>query len=247
MPYEGFIKLPRSFMYDEIYMDQKAKALFLHLILKAYYKDEGKEKREMCRSSYRKLALETGLTVQNIRTAMATLISAHKITQYSTHPSLTISICNYDTYQGIAETFQHDIQHTAQHKEQHKTAERRSPYTPKKEYKETFEEGQENIILPADQEKVSVVVVKPPTQEEVNDYIQEHNYQVNSIRFYEYYSKSGWKTKNGKPINDWKTKVDEWAHRERSYYGNKDNQGNHSAVSAKQSANEYAVASLIDY
>jgi len=54
----------------------------------------------------------------------------------------------------------------------------------------------------------------PPTLEEVQDYIQEKNYNVNAEKWYSYYSSIGWKVcKN--TMKDWKASVRYWASKDK--------------------------------
>jgi len=50
-------------------------------------------------TSYQHLAEETGLTVQQARTAINHLISTHELTYQSTHHYSLITVCRYDDYQ----------------------------------------------------------------------------------------------------------------------------------------------------
>jgi len=47
----------------------------------------------------------------------------------------------------------------------------------------------------------------PPSLDEVQSYINEKGYQVNALQFIEYYSKLGWKDRNGNPVKNWKQKL----------------------------------------
>lgn len=53
------------------------------------------------------------------------------------------------------------------------------------------------------------------TQEDVISYCRSNGYKINPIKFFEYYSKKEWKTKDGKPITDWYALADDWEKKER--------------------------------
>lgn len=76
---EGFIKVPRSFTQDPLYKNQNAKVLLFHLVLNANYKDGKELKRGQIHTSFRRLADELGLSLQNVRTALATLLLTQKM------------------------------------------------------------------------------------------------------------------------------------------------------------------------
>ena len=45
---------------------------------------------------------------------------------------------------------------------------------------------------------------KHPTIEEVKAHVQEKGYHFDAQHFFDYYSTSGWKMQNGKPVKSWK-------------------------------------------
>ena len=58
--------------------------------------------------------------------------------------------------------------------------------------------------------------IRVPSPREIGDYIREKNYNVDVKRFVEYYSKRGWKNKNGDSIlGSWRQTVDSWAVKEK--------------------------------
>jgi len=94
---EGWIKLHRDFLDWQFYKDNKVKALFIHLLLLASYSaavETGK-----LQTTIRKLKEETGLTTQEIRTALDKLQCYGTITQETTPKYHTIKIVNWELYQ----------------------------------------------------------------------------------------------------------------------------------------------------
>lgn len=100
---ESYITLSRKILNWEWYSDINTKTLFLHMLLKANWKDGrfcGEEiKRGSFASSYAKLALETGLSVQNVRTAINHLKSTGEITVNQHVKYSVFTINNYCKYQ----------------------------------------------------------------------------------------------------------------------------------------------------
>lgn len=100
----GFIQLHRSILSWEWYNDIPTKTLFIHLLLKANYKEKKWRGIIVPRGSVlcgrKKLAEETGLTESQIRTSLNKLKSTRELTTESHQNYSMISITNYDMYQG---------------------------------------------------------------------------------------------------------------------------------------------------
>lgn len=99
----GFVKLYRNFLEWEWYCDTPVKVLFIHLLLKANYKDfdwQGESfKAGQCVTSIQSLSFSTGLSVQQIRTALSKLQKSSDITRRVTGRYSVITINNWDKYQ----------------------------------------------------------------------------------------------------------------------------------------------------
>lgn len=99
----GFIKLHRKMTEWEWYTDIPTRILFEHCLLKANYKP--KKWRGVTVevgsfiTSYEKLAQQTGLTIQQVRTAINKLKSTNEITHKTTSHYSIISINNWVNYQ----------------------------------------------------------------------------------------------------------------------------------------------------
>ena len=100
---EGYIKLHRQIMEWEWYSDINVTRVFIHCLLKANHKDNkwlGKTiKAGSFTTSYEKLSIETGLSVQNVRTALNKLKSTNEITYQSTSQYSIITINNWYKFQ----------------------------------------------------------------------------------------------------------------------------------------------------
>lgn len=103
----GWIRLYRSLMDDfEWYQDSKVLHLYIHLLLKVNHEDKnvnGKRvKRGQTITSLKALSEETGLSVQEIRTAMGKLRATHNITSTPTNKYTLITVEKYDTWQKLS-------------------------------------------------------------------------------------------------------------------------------------------------
>lgn len=110
----GFICLFRDFLGWSWYLDINTKVLFVHMLLKANWK-EGKFRditvpRGSFVSSYPHLAEECGLTINELRTALNHLKSTGEITVKSSSKYSVFTVNNYCKYQDI--NIQYDIQST---------------------------------------------------------------------------------------------------------------------------------------
>lgn len=99
----GWIKLYRRMTEWEWYQDIPVKVLFLHLLLKANHKDSRYRGLEVPRGSVvtgrKALSIQTGLSIQQVRTAISKLEKTNEISTKSTNKFTIVTICNYDTYQ----------------------------------------------------------------------------------------------------------------------------------------------------
>ena len=113
---DGHIKLYRKFLDWEWYQDINTKVLFIHMLLKANWKD-GKFMgttipRGSFVSSIKNLASETGLTEREIRTGISHLKTTGEVTSKATNKYSVFTITNYDLYQ--SDDRQEDTQATGE-------------------------------------------------------------------------------------------------------------------------------------
>ena len=99
----GWIKIHYNLLNWEWYDDINTKTLFLHLLLMANWKDKKWHnvliKRGSFVTSLGKLANQTGLSVQNVRTSLNKLKSTHEITSKTNNKYTYITINNFNDYQ----------------------------------------------------------------------------------------------------------------------------------------------------
>lgn len=100
---DTWISIQRKFKDWEWYKNIKVKTLFLHLLLIANFKDNYFKnifiKRGQTLTSLEHLADDTGLTIQQTRTALNKLKLTGEITTKSTNKFTLITIVKYDFYQ----------------------------------------------------------------------------------------------------------------------------------------------------
>lgn len=114
---ENFIKINRKILYWEWYNDVPVKTLFIHCLIKANWKDgvfQGKTiKRGQFVTSLSHLALETGLTVKQVRIALEKLKTTGEIRANSEYRKYSIiTVLNYDRYQTQGHTEGHTEGHS---------------------------------------------------------------------------------------------------------------------------------------
>ena len=100
---KGWIKLHRKMINWEWIGDYKVLALFIHLLLKANHEDKQWKgitiRRGQLVTGRNKLSKDTGLSVQNIRTALAKLKSTNEVTIKSTSAYSILTLNKYNDYQ----------------------------------------------------------------------------------------------------------------------------------------------------
>ncbi len=74
-------------------MDSAAMTLWINILMRA-------DENGVLKTSLRKLAEVSGLSIQQVRRVLATQVATHQATQVATQLDTTITICNYDRYKG---------------------------------------------------------------------------------------------------------------------------------------------------
>ena len=99
----GFLKLYHSMLKWEWYSDIKVSRLFLHCLLKSTYKDVTWRGINISRGSFisslLNLSKETGLSIQEVRTALKKLEKTHEIIVDHNVRYTLIKIVKYNHYQ----------------------------------------------------------------------------------------------------------------------------------------------------
>lgn len=98
-----YIKVSRSMLDWEWYSDINTSRLFIHMLLKANWKDGNFKGTTVPRGSFvssiRKLADETSLTEREVRTAINHLKTTGEVTHKPTSKYSVFTVVNYDLYQ----------------------------------------------------------------------------------------------------------------------------------------------------
>lgn len=162
----GWIKIHRQILEWEWYSDNNAFRVFMHLILKANHKDKRFKGIELKAGSVVTsrdiLAIETGLSVRQIRTALDKLKTTNEVTIKTSSKGTIIQVVNYEKYQiATSET----------------TNER-----PANDQQTT---SNKNI-------KKERSIFKAPSFDELTAFCLEHNLDLSINDFLNYYDSNGW-------------------------------------------------------
>jgi hypothetical protein len=107
---EEYLKIFRKMVFWEWYTDVNTTKLFLHCLLMANWRPGRwrgiSYKRGQFFTSLGNLADETGLTVQEVRTALSHLESTNEITSRTTNKYTLITVVSFEKYQGEQQTEQ---------------------------------------------------------------------------------------------------------------------------------------------
>lgn len=99
-----YIKLDRKILVWEWYHSTTVKSLFIHLLLIASHEEKHYMgvylKRGQCLTTLKALSEGSGLSVQQIRTAIAKLRETGEITVATSPSGTVITVSNYEKYQG---------------------------------------------------------------------------------------------------------------------------------------------------
>ena len=205
-----FIKLYDQIMSWEWFRHPNTLCLFVYLLLKANYKDIRFQGRVIRRgqlvTSLPKISTDTGLSIQQTRTALSHLISTGEVTDESNRQYRLITVVKYDDYQTSTDKATDDQQTINRQPNRRST----DNLTPSIEYIEQIEDIEQ--IEPSTRERRSTRFT-PPTQEEIESFCQEQGLSVDAGRFIDYYNANGWMIGRSH-MKDWKATVRNWARRD---------------------------------
>lgn len=180
---KGWVKIHRNILNWEWYDDVNTVRLFLHLILIANHKDnsyKGKHvKRGSLLSSRELLANQTSLSMSQVRTSLNKLKLTNEIAIKSSKQGTEIEIINYEKYQVIADNLPDNYQQDS------------------------------HIIASNKKDKKEKNIFIPPTFDQINDYCNESNKQIDIDLFINFYASKGWMVGKNK-MKDWKAAVRGW-------------------------------------
>ena len=190
-----FVKVDRNILQWRWYKVPSTAHLFIYFILRANHEDHDfmgiTVHRGELVSSIKHMSDDTGLTVNQVRTALKHLISTNEITSTSTNRYTLISIVNYKYYQGA---FTNRITNKPQTKNKRIT--NRSQQS-KNNKKDKNEKNEKNVL-------------STPQPSDAVAYFAEHGRsEADAMKFFRYNQARGWKI-NRTPIDDWKAAADIW-------------------------------------
>lgn len=206
-----FIKLYDRILNWEWFGHPNTLCLFIYLLVKAYYKDTtvaGKTiRRGQLVTSLPKISTDTGLTIQQARTALAHLISTGEVTDESNPHYRIITVVKYNDYQSATDRST-DNQQTNNRQINRQSTDNLTPYI------ESIERIEDIEKIEKIESKGTAKRFTPPTKEEIFDFCLENKLSIDVDYLYDYYAAKGWKI--GKDtMKDWKAAVRNWARREK--------------------------------
>lgn len=212
--HKEFVKIYRRMLNWDWYTDIPVKVLYLHCILRANWKpDEWRGiaiERGQFVTSLQSLALETGLTLQQIRTALSKLIDNRLITDFVIGKRRVITVLNYDLFQGEQQIISRERN-------------RLSTETPQisnnsnKNIKNIKNNKNIDLDLDLDRETASPrddYSLSKPSLKDIDNYAKARQSAVDPKRFFDYYNNQGWTIK-GEPISNWRAVFQSWEKKEK--------------------------------
>ncbi len=193
----NYIKINRSLLEWGWYQDINTCRLFVHLLLRANWKDGNFQgeviKRGSVVSSIAKLSAETNLSVREVRTAISHLEKTGEltVTRHSKYSVFTVN--NYCLYQ--ASDTQNDRQFDKVSTEYRQGIDKVAT---------TIEEKKEGK-----KERNNIRRFEPPAVETVRAYCIKRNNHVDPQLFVDFYESKNWMVGKNK-MKDWKAAVRTW-------------------------------------
>lgn len=203
----GYISLHRQILDWEWFKDTNTLCLFIYLLLSANFTDTrflGKKiKRGQVVTSLATMSEKTGLSVQNVKTALKHLILTGEVTNVSNRQYRIITIVKYDEYQKPTNGLTDQLTNNQQ------TTNKR--LTNNQQYHNNDNKGN----------KENKGINKPlkgftaPSPDEVRTYCNSVGLEIDADRFCDFYGSNGWRVgKNA--MKDWRAAARNWARRDRS-------------------------------
>lgn len=199
MASKDYIKLYRSLLEWEWFTDGNVLRLWIYILIKANWKDRKFKGEDIHRgefvTTYAHMSEDTGLSVQEVRTAIKKLISTGEIKQKTTNKQQIISVEKYTLAQD-ATTESNNQSTINQQTIDNDRRIGRSKEVKNKEYTSI--------------NNTSIYVDKGhPTVDEVKDYIVEKGYHFSAEDFVAYYESNGWRVGKN-PMKNWKAACRTW-------------------------------------
>ena len=195
-----YIKLYEQITEWEWYKDINTFRLFVHLLLKANYKDVNFRGRVIHRgqivTSLSSLAANTSLSIRQVRDSLNHLVMTGEVTNESTSQYRVITIVKYSDYQANDKQIDKQVTNKLTSKRQTNDKQVDNKYR-----------NIEQIELKKDKRIPSVFT--QPSVGEVEDYCRERNNGISGQEFVDFYESKGWMIGKNK-MKDWKAAVRTW-------------------------------------
>ena len=215
-----FIKLYDKILQWEWFGHPNTVCLFIYLLLKANYKDtrfQGKViRRGQLLTSIPKLATDTGLSIQQTKTAMNHLRLTGEVTDESNRQYRIITVVKYDEYQSSTDKTTNN-QPTNNRQSNRQITDNLTPCIEYIEHIEDIEQIENTSLTGSKKTNTKITSsdrqaaarFAKPTREEVRRYCIARRNDVDWDKFYDFYEANGWKV--GKvQMKDWKASVRYW-------------------------------------
>lgn len=191
----SFIKLDRKVKHWGWYDEPNMLALWVHILMNAnYHPNEwhGVEYEEgTFPTSVEKLSVESGLSVQTVRTCLKKLQLTNEITIQTTNKGTKIIVNKWNEYQGC-ESENNKQANEPTNKQANNQANNTKRNTRNKRTLRKKEYIEKDFI--------------PPTLEEIEQYCKDRNNGVNPKKFFDYYAPN-WLDSQGNHVRNWKQKM----------------------------------------
>ena len=204
--FSGYISLHRKIIDWEWFRDPNTLSLFIYLLVSANYADSkflGKKiRRGQVVTSLAGLAEKTGLSVQNVRTALRHLILTGEVTNVSCRQYRIITIAKYDEYQKLTNNPTDLLTNNQQ-------------TTNKRLTNSQQHHNNVNKVNNVNNVNKGVGAFAPPTPDQVNEFCQSKGFMIDIDRFMDYYASNGWMVGRNR-MKDWRAAVRNWARRDKA-------------------------------
>lgn len=240
----GFIKIHRKITKWEWYSNKNCRLVFLHLIITVNHEAKmwrgQKIDRGQILTSPKNLALETGLSYQEIRTVLNNLQKSNEITIKATNKNTLITLVNYGVYQDQQRADQRANQHVnnEQKRKELTTTKEEKKKEEKNNIKDTTSVVSKSPHLSENDLEVDSLkneevekekvprkrkVFKPPEITEVIDHMEskgEFQAETEANKFWNHYDAKGWMIGKNK-MQNWKSAASGWLNRKKEYNAEK--------------------------
>ena len=222
---ERFIKLYDKILKWEWYKNINVKVLFLHLLLKANYKDLSFEGHKILRgqlvTSLPSLSAELGMTTKQIRGSLDHLIATGEVASKTYPRYRIITIIHYDDYQsdgrqnGSQRADEWAVKGQSNGRLRAGSGQAQgSQRAASIEYIEQIEDIEQ--IEQIERERKTAKRFIPPSRDEIEIFCLENGLSIDVDRFVNYYSSNGWMVGRNK-MKDWKATVRNWASKDNGH------------------------------